>query len=407
MAERRGRELDPDIPADTIEPNDDTHASQRPADMTLTSWDRAPHNRWAYQHLAEFLPTAPIAGGLGDPLLPAANTIDLDSFEFADRQGAISTARSLLDHTWTDGFVILRNGRIACEHYENAMRPESVHLTQSISKSVVGTVAGILTHVGEFPLERTVAFYVPEFAACAYRDVTMRQLLDMTSGVDFPEDVADPVSGFGRMDIAVGWKQVPADNPSPRSLRGLIRSLASIARPHGLSFEYRSMETEVLGFCIEAATGQSLSRLVSDLVWRPMGSEHDANFALDPEGVTIADGGLSASMRDLARFGLIYAQDGSCNGRQIVPDAWVRETGRGDPSVFPNHYRGGRDAYRNQFWIEDASKSTIMALGVYGQMIYVDPQRQLVGVKLSTWPEALNPALRLDVQALMHALALP
>lgn len=407
VAESGSEEPAPDMPADTIEPDDGVGASQCPAGMTLANWDRAPHNRWAYQHLADFLPTAPIAGSLADPLPPAADAVDLDSFEFTDRLGDSSTARSLLDRSWTDGFLILRDGRIVCEHYENTMRPQSLHLTQSISKSVVGAVAGILADAGEFSLERTVAFYMPEFASCAYRDVTMRQLLDMTSGVDFPEDVADPVSGVGRMDIAVGWKQVPADNPNPRSLRGLIRSLASIARPHGRSFEYRSMETEVLGFCIEAATGQSLSQLVSDLIWRPMGSEHDANFALDPEGATIADGGLSASLRDLARFGLIYAQDGSCNGRQIVPDAWVRETGRGDASVFPDRYRGGRDAYRNQFWVEDASKPTIMALGVYGQMIYVDPLRQFVGVKLSTWPEALNPALRLDVQALMHALALP
>lgn len=248
---------------------------------------------------------------------------------------------------------------------------------------------------------------MPEFSGCAYRGATVRQLLDMTSGVCFPEDVADPVSGIGLMDMAVGWKSIPTGNKTPASVRQLVASLRQQSRPHGQQFEYRSMETEVLGLCIEAAAGARLADLVSQLIWQPMGAEHQANFAVDPEGYAIADGGLSASLRDLGRFGLVYARDGWANGRQVVPEQWVAQTRIGDASVFPSRYRADRPngAYRNQFWIADVDDSVILALGVYGQMVYIDHRRDFVGVKLSTWPQAINSGMRIDMQNLMSGIA--
>lgn len=379
----------------------------RPNDLTLANWDRAPHNRWAYQHISDFLPTVPIASGEPMALIAADTGLDLAALTFTDHRGDRVNAAAALDGSWTDGFLVMHRGRVVFENYRNGMRSGSVHLTQSVSKSIVAALTGILHQQGCFPLDRTVAAYVPELAACAYGDVTVSQLLDMTSGVHFPEGMADPVSGIGLMDIAVGWKAAPPGNASPRTVRELVASLRRLSRPHGQEFEYRSMETEVLGLCIEAAIGRRLADLVSELIWRPMGAEDDANFAVDPEGYAIADGGLSASLRDLGRFGLIYARDGCANGRQIVPEQWVARTRVGDPALFPDRYRADRPngAYRNQFWIADVGAPVILALGVYGQMIYIDHQRDFVGVKLSTWPRAINPAMRIDVQNLMGTVA--
>ncbi|MET2828665.1 serine hydrolase domain-containing protein [Mesorhizobium shangrilense] len=380
---------------------------RRPKDLSLANWDRAPHNRWTYQHISDFLPTGPIASGEPMALMAADTGLDLAALTFTDHRGDRVNAAAALDGSWTDGFLILHRGRIVLEDYRNGMRPGSVHLTQSVSKSVVAALAGILHHQGCLPLDRSVAAYVPELAACAYRDATVSQLLDMTSGVHFPEDVADPVSGIGLMDIAVGWKAAPPGTTSPRTVRELVASLRRLSRPHGQEFEYRSMETEVLGLCIEAATGRRLADLVSELIWRPMGAEADANFAVDPEGYAIADGGLSASLRDLGRFGLVYAEDGCANGRQIVPEQWGAQTRAGDASLFPERYRADRPngAYRNQFWIADVDAPVILALGVYGQMIYIDHRRDFVGVKLSTWPRAINPSMRIDMQNLMGTIA--
>lgn len=380
---------------------------RRPRDLTLLNWDRPPYNRWSFQHVREIVPTAPIATGVPTALVSAERRIDPNAVAFTDHSGRPTTVGRLLDASFTDGVLILHKGKVAYESYRNGMRPATLHLAQSVSKSVIAALTGILHHGGALPLDRQVSDFVPEFCESAYRFATVEHLLDMTSGVDFPEDVLDPVSALGVMDIAVGWKPVSRDNPSSRSVRALIASLRKTVRPHGAQFEYRSMETEVLGTCIEAATGARLCDLISELIWQPMGAEHEANFGVDPEGYAIADGGLSASLRDLGRFGLLYAQNGCVNGRQIVPQAWIRETGLGDASRFPASRRADwpNGAYRYQFWIEDVAGSTILALGIYGQMIYIDHARDFVGVKLSSWPRAIDPAMRADACKAMSAMA--
>lgn len=380
----------------------------RPDGMDLNNWDSPPYNRWSFRHMREIVPTALIPASSRPAILyRSARRIALDHLVLDDGHGATTTARSMLDHSFTDGFLILHGGKIVCEEYLNGMRPQTLHITHSVTKSVVGSLAGILHALGEFPLDRTVSQIVPEFSGSAYRDATITQLLDMSSGVHFPEDSADPATGFGLIDIAIGWKSVPDGNASARTLRELIGSLRQTVRLHGANFEYRSIETEVLGICIEAAVGVRLADLVSDLIWEPIGAEHEANFGLDRQGNAVADGGLSASLRDLGRFGLIYAQDGSFNGRQIVPEHWVRATRIGDASMFLPAAKVDRPngGYRNQFWIEDVDKTAILAAGVFGQMIYIDHRRDFVGVKLSSWPDALNPGRRIATQKLMNAIA--
>ena len=375
--------------------------------MTLMNWDRPPYNRWSFQHVREIVPTMPIGACIPMPLPEAEERIDLSSLAVKDRDGRTTTARAILASSFTDGILVLHKGKIALEEYSNGMRPATLHLTQSVSKSVVAALVGILNGMGEFPLRKTVSEYVPDFEESAYRDVTMEHLLNMTSGVHFPEDMADPRTGIGLMDIAVGWKPAGPESLNPRTVHALIASLRKTVRPHGSQFEYRSIETEVLGCCIEAAMQQCLCDLVSEFIWQPMGAEYEANFGVDPAGFAIADGGLSASLRDLGRFGLIYAQDGYANGRQIVPASWVAETRRGDSSMFTAAQKVDRPngAYRNKFWIDDVSGSAILALGIYGQMIYIDDARDFVGVKLSSWPEALNPSMRLEMVNLMSAMA--
>ncbi|PSJ56057.1 hypothetical protein C7I85_25340 [Mesorhizobium soli] len=121
----------------------------------------------------------------------------------------------------------------------------------------------------------------------------------------------------------------------------------------------------------------------------------------------IAEGGLSASLRDLGRFGMIYARNGYLNGRQIVPEEWVRQTRIGDTTRFAEVYKTdwARGAYRNQFWIDDVEGSVIMARGVFGQLIYIDHERDFVGVKLSSWPVAIDPVLRINARDMMNAIA--
>lgn len=380
----------------------------RPPGLTMANWDHAPFSRWSFQHMRQIVPTAPIAAGGWVRVLPdAPSGLDAELFDFADATGARIRLEAFLRRSDTDGFLVLHRGRIVMERYVHGMRPNTLHILHSVTKSVVGALAGILSHQGGLPLDRAVADFVPFFAGSAYRDVTLSQLLDMTSGVDFPEDSADPETGAGLLDISIGWKEQPAHGRAVSTLPELIAGQTRLARPHGAGFEYRSLETEVLGYCIEAAVGSTLANLVSDLLWVPMGAERDADLGLDTEGHAVADGGLSATLRDLGRFGLLFAQEGAAEGHQVVPADWVAQTRQGDPALFGAAARASRPngAYRNQFWIVEAGEPAIAGSGVFGQMLYIDHSRDFVGVKFSSWPLLLDPATRADTERLFAALA--
>ncbi|TMJ37451.1 MAG: serine hydrolase, partial [Alphaproteobacteria bacterium] len=165
--------------------------------------------------------------------------------------------------------------------------------------------------------------------------------------------------------------------------------------------------TDVLAFCMERASGKRLPELVSQLLWQPMGADESACFTVDRAGYALADGGLNATLRDYARFGALHLSEGEFNGRQIMPAAWIRATQVGNHNLFGEPYTQTtpNGAYRNQFWIEDVSAKAIMCRGVFGQLIYIDAARDLVVVKLSSWPDFLNIEFSVNTLRMIHALA--
>jgi CubicO group peptidase (beta-lactamase class C family) len=186
----------------------------------------------------------------------------------------------------------------------------------------------------------------------------------------------------------------------------LVLTLHESRGAHGADFNYRSIETDVLGFVIERATGARLAELVSRELWAPMGAEEDACFTVDPAGFACACGGLNATLRDLSRFGVLYVSGGSAGGRQVVPEAWIEKTRQGKPELFRGAYREvlPNGAYSNQFWIEDPVRGVLLARGVFGQLIFMDPAAQFVAVKLSSWPEFVNPARTRTALAAIRAI---
>ena len=147
-----------------------------------------------------------------------------------------------------------------------------------------------------------------------------------------------------------------------------------------------------MGLAIARTAGQSLAQTISDHLWVPMGAETEANVTVDPAGTPLADGGISASLRDFARFGQTMANDGIAGGRQVIPMAWVHDVRHGDHGRFDDQSRefmpNGR--YRNMFWIRDRDRPVHLSLGIFGQFIYVDPEKELVVVRLSSWPDSLS-----------------
>jgi CubicO group peptidase (beta-lactamase class C family) len=358
-------------------------------------WDRAPWNRWSFQHIADILVTVPISRGTGPVReLPRKERDDLDGLQVAGIGRETAALARFLEQTFTDGFLVLKDGTLVYERYLNDMTPQTLHLSQSVAKSFTGMLAGILARRRVIAINALLTDYVPELEATAYSGATLRHVLDMTSGVRFSEDYSDPCSDMGRADVASGWKPIPDDaDPAmqwPQSMVELIMSLRDLDREHGEAFAYRSIETDVLALVLERATGTRLAQLISEELWQKLGMEQDANMTVDSTGFALADGGLNACLRDYGRFGQMILEEGA----GIVPAGWIEATRNADHSLFGAPYKavlpGG--AYRNQFWVEDSESRNLMARGVFGQLIYIDFKHRMVVVKLSSWPEFVNPA---------------
>ena len=370
-------------------------------------WDRFPWNRWSFQNVRQMVPTAEVWRGSGDIWnLPTSN-MDLDNLEFETYEGQPQTIDQWLTDDYNDGFIVLKNGQIVYERYCNHMTQRTLHLSQSMAKSVTSCVAGILINRGLLNPDEHVITYLPELKNTAYKDVKLRHVLDMASGVHYIEDYEDPESHIAAMDIASGWKLPRKGFDAPASMWEHILSLKEVVRPHGECFNYRSIETDVLAHCLERMSNKRLVDLVSEEIWQPLGCEESACFSVDSTGYGFASGGFNATLRDYARFGQMLCNQGEANANQIVPSDWLADTLSRDSlkidearqRLLPN---GG---YRNQFWLRNRDKNILMARGIYGQLIYVDQDQNLVAVVLASWPESINIDRGINSLAVIDAIA--
>jgi CubicO group peptidase (beta-lactamase class C family) len=366
-------------------------------------WDRAPWNRWAFQHIREIVPTVEVWRGHGHRQHFKRTERELEGLEF-DTDAGRTTLTQHLDDTYTDGFLVLKSGELVLERYFNGMTERTLHLSQSVAKSIVGTTFGILAGRGVVDPAALVTDHLPELEATGWQGATLQQVLDMTTGVRFDETYENPYSDIGKVDVACGWKPPPAGSDPdfrwPANMWELILGLREKVRPHGESFVYRSIETDVLGFVLERVTGKRLSEIVSEEIWQKIGAEESACFTVDSAGTSVADGGFNATLRDYGRFGQLIL-DG---GRGIVPAAWIEATRNGKyEQVYNPSFPEG--SYRNQFWIEDERSRTLMARGVFGQLIYISFDHNMVVVKLSSYPDFSNIAFSKATLAAIHAIA--
>ena len=372
-------------------------------------WEDPPYSRWAFQHVREFIPTAGIHRGPGPVSALEQRPRDVLGVPCGLPGDERPTVGEWLSDSFTDGFLVLHRGCVVAEHYFDHMRPHTTHLLQSVSKSIVGTLAGILAYRGQISLDGQVADYVPELAGSSFEGATIRHLLDMRTGTRFNEDYEDPTAEVCRYETVIGWAP-PLEPPAASGLYEYITQLEN-ASAHGGCFAYRSILTDVLGWVLEKASGLRLPDLLSREIWAPLGAEFDADVTVDRHGSALADGGICAALRDVGRFGQMYLQGGVFNGRSIVPRAWVADCRTGDEDVrraFADSPEGASLPgwfYRNKWWVKDSGNGVFMGLGIYGQMLFIHSAAEMVGVKFSTWPVAWDDEfLQRDVRG-MEAVA--
>jgi CubicO group peptidase (beta-lactamase class C family) len=374
-------------------------------------WDTPPWNRWSFQHVCEILPTSEVSRGNG-PVIPLSSDLqDIGEIEFESLNTGQMTIASMLDETYTDGFIVIKSDKVIHESYFNTMTPQSLHLAQSVSKSVVATVAGILIGQGLLDPHAPIIDCLPELEKTAWKGAKLQHVLDMTSGVRFNEEYTDRNCDIGKTDVASGWRPLPfgagPGDDWPSCVWDQILSLNVQEAPHGSRFQYRSIETDVLAHAMERVSGRTLTQLLSDELWSKIGAEENACITVDSAGYALAEGGYCASLRDFARVGLLHLNNGICGGQQILPKTWIEDIRSGDHGLFNDTERATwpNGLYRNQFWIEDAREETVMAIGVFGQFIYISPKDDMVVVKLSSWPDFIDSTHSINTTRAIHAIA--
>ena len=388
----------------------------RPPSATGMNWQEAPHNRWSFWHLRELLPTQRVARGDGPARLLPDHTADHDvlGVEVSLPQGSSASVADVFEHTFTDAYAVTQDGRLVAEGYARTGGPAQTHAVLSVTKSVVGCIAGVLAGRGLLDVDRDVVEYVPELAGGGFEGATVRHLLDMRSGVRFREDYANPyaeIRRLGRWVVARSARSTDA----PRGLYPFLATLRAEA-PHGSRFLYRSAETDALGWVCERAGDARMADLVSTLLWGPMGAEHDADLLCDRLGAGVHDGGLATTARDLLRFGQLLLDggavpDGTGEMVQVVPARWLRDSWtvtsdlRGAFAASPAELSFPGGWYRNQLWFRPGRHGDVLlGLGIHGQLLHVCRRTRTVTVKLSSWPEAQNPTYLHDTLAALDAI---
>ena len=363
--------------------------SDRPANLTLESFQFGPVNRWTFSHMREIIPTVNIPRDT-NRFLVLNNSNDLVADFSVEFQGRKQSIDEIAVHQFIDGLLIIKDGEIVVENYYGHLTQDRPHLMNSVSKSIVGLVAGKLAAQGVIDLEKPVSHYVAALAKSGYGPDSLQTLLDMRDGSDYTETYADFTTTFRLQDCAIGWTD--ADYCPKNGPIGLYEFLPTVGREKSKlgTFSYRSGSTNVIGWVLEAVTKQPLAELISEHIWQPMGAEFDANITVDEGGFVLADHGISATLRDLGRMGLLVLNDGKAFGNEVIPSKFIQDIRgqQGDPK-WPYPGLGGyKPYYRSFWWGEGNPGGDISGYGIHGQFVRVVPEAGLVITMYSTWPRA-------------------
>lgn len=358
------------------------------------SFFRFPQTRWSFSNMRQLMATSVVSRGTSPASeLPRAERADIDAVAFQPigRSESMTWAQSLAAN-YTDGILVLHRGRIVYERYFGALAAHRQHIAFSVTKSFVAAVAATLVTEGVIDEHATVARYLPELKSSGFGDATIRQLLDMTTGLDYSEDYADEKSPIWDLTRAGGFLPRPPSYRGPDSFFEYLQTLRK-AYPHGGRFSYKTVNTDALGWVLRRVTAKSVSELLRERLFSRLGVEQDAYFTVDPTGVEFSGAGLNLTLRDMARFGEMMRLEGRYNGRQIVPKAVIddiRTGGNRELFAAAGYKTLPGWSYRTMWWVSHNEHHAFSARGIHGQGIYIDPAAEMVIARFASHPLGAN-----------------
>ena len=364
-----------------------SNENNRPNNLTLSNFQFGPINRWSFSHIREVIPTVNIEHSQDRVLNLKKSQNYTDNFSL-NYDGQTQSIDEIVKKRFIDGIIILKNDEILFEQYYGNLTEDKPHLMNSISKSVVGLLAGKLEQDGLIDFDKPVSYYVPELAKSGWGPDSLRLVLDMKDGSDYSEDYPDFTTTFRIQDCAIGWTD--ADYCPEKIENGLYNFLPTIGRKESNvgTFKYRSGSTDVIGWVLEKASGKHLAHLISEYIWKPMGAEYDAYITVDVSGFVLADHGMNSTLRDLSRIGLLVLNEGKAFDQQIIPAEFIKDMHDHEDPNWPYDVSDGTSPYYRSFWWVGNTERDLNGYGIHGQLLRVAPKAEMVVAIYSTWPRA-------------------
>lgn len=355
-----------------------------------------PKLRWTVCHFRELMPTVAVdRGSEAAAALPRALDPAIERLRFTPLGGGQALGwDEAFGANHTDGLLVLHHGRIVYERYAGCLGERSLHGAMSLTKSITGLLGEMLVAEGALDENARVDRLVPELKESAFGDATVRQLLDMTTGLAYSEDYADPKAEV--------WAHAQAGSPLPKpegysGPRSYFEYLQTVRKQgeHGAAFGYKTVNTDALGWVLARVSGQPVNALLADRLWRRLGAEREAFYTVDSIGTPFAGGGFNATLRDLARLGQLLLDEGEVNGRPLVPAAAIARLRRGgDPAKFAQagYAQLPGWSYGSMWWHSHDAHGAFGARGVHGQTLWIDPRADMVVARFASHPVAANAA---------------
>lgn len=299
-----------------------------------------------------------------------------------DFEGQQRSTESFLTETDTSAVLVLKDGAMVHELYRMTGGRDVQWISWSVAKSFISALVGIAVNGSEVrSIDEAISDYISVAPGSAYDGVSIRSILQMSSGARWNEDYADTTSDVHRLGATMAGAM---------SLDKFVATMVAESKP-GTVCRYNSGDTQALGALLVRATGRSPTDYMREKLVVPLGFESDAYWLVDSTGMEMAFAGLNVAARDFAKLGELYRNNGQWNGRQIVPEDWVRDSVRADAP----HLQPGQPTladhplhlgYGYQWWLPDGDRAEFSAIGIYNQLVYVDPTRCVTIVKLSANP---------------------
>lgn len=355
-----------------------------------------PKLRWTACHFRELMPSVSVPrGDTATSQLPVSLDAGIDGVTFTPLGGGDAmTFDAAFDVNYTDGILVMHKGRIVYERYDGCLDENTLHGAMSVTKSITGLLAETLVAEGKLDETLPIADIIPELADSAFGDATVKEVLEMTTALDYSEDYSDPDAEVWTYAEAGSPLPKPEGYTGPRSYFEYLQTVEKLGE-HGDAFGYKTVNADAAGWLVARTTGASVSDYLSNRIWSRIGVEREAFYTVDSIGTPFAGGGFNATLRDMGRLGQLVLDDGMWNGEQVIPAAAIdRIRQGGDKDVFA---KAGYDllpgwSYRGMWWVSHDDHGSFAARGVHGQTIWVDPTADMVIVRFATNPVAGNAA---------------